>query len=130
DNSTSNNSRASNRGTGSVSNGGNASYADSSTNQTGTATAGTGAAATTNQFGANAVVSSANLASYVTGISVSYSTPSDGDSGGADNRLNVGGSAFQNYAGVQSLNMNSGVGASQNSAVNVTVSAGAINLNP
>ena len=44
------------------------------------------------------------------------------------NGINTGDGAFQNFAGLQSLNMNTGVGASQNSAVTVSVSAGDINL--
>ncbi|MCC6481206.1 MAG: hypothetical protein IT554_02195 [Sphingomonadaceae bacterium] len=87
-------------------------------------------AATSNQFGADAVVATTTLAGYVTGVSVSYSVPSDSESGGAAamNGINTGDGAFQNFAGLQSLNMNTGVGASQNSAVTVSVSAGDINL--
>jgi hypothetical protein len=122
--------KASNRGTGSVANGGDASYVDSSMDVRGSARAGTGAAATNNQFGAGAVVSSATLASYVTGVTVSFTVPDRTNGTGPDNSLSIGGSAFQNFAGIQSLNANSGVAASQNSTVNVSVSAGAINLNP
>jgi hypothetical protein len=121
--------RASGSGTGSVSNGGDASYSDSSNTQMGSSDAGTGAAATTNQFGASAVVSSANLASYVTGVTVSYAVPSGGGASSSNSSLSTGDGAFTNFAGIQSLNMNTGVAASQNSAVNLSVSAGAINLN-
>jgi hypothetical protein len=82
----------------------------------------------TNQFGASAIVSSANLASYVTGVTVSYAMPSGNPSGNMDNSVSTGEGAFTNFAGLQSLNMNTGAAASQNSAVNVSVSTGALNL--
>jgi hypothetical protein len=121
--------RVSNSGRGAVANGGNATFTDNSVMQDGTASAGTGAAAMANQFGSDAVVASANLASYVTGVTVTYEGPQGTSAGAApNNSLSTGATAFQNFAGLQSLNMNTGVAASQNSAVNVSVSTGAINL--
>ena len=119
---------ANNSGTGSVANGGgNASYSDSSAMYAPVASAGTGTASTANVFGGAAVVSSATLASYVTGVRVLYTAPS-GSNAQVNNSLTTGAGAFQNFAGTQSLNMNTGAGASQNSAVNVSVSAGTISL--
>jgi len=92
------------------------------------ANAGTGTAATSNAFGNSAVVSSATLASYVTGVRVNYAAPSGSRDGSINNSLSTGAGAFQNFAGTQALNMNTGAAASQNSAVNVSVSAGTINL--
>ena len=43
----------------------------------------------------------------------------------AANQLSNSGGAFQNYAGMQALNQNTGVGASQNASVSVAVSTGA-----
>jgi hypothetical protein len=119
---------ASNSGRGSVATNGDASYADSSMRSTGMASAGTGAASTSNVFGASAVVSSATLASYVTGVRVDFSQTPGGATNMVNNSLTTGDGAFQNLAGLQSLNMNTGAGASQNSAVNVSVAAGTINL--
>ena len=45
-----------------------------------------------------------------------------------DNSLNVSGSAFQNFAGLQGLNQNTGVGSLQNASVNVAVSTGTMNI--
>jgi hypothetical protein len=132
-NTTQDNSSATNGGRGSVANGGgNASFSDSSIAQTATANAGTGTAAMTNQFGANAIVSTANLAGYVTGIQVSYAVPqgTTGPAAAVSNSLSTGDGAFQNFAGLQALNMNTGVAASQNSAVSVSASVGTVNVGP
>jgi hypothetical protein len=51
----------------------------------------------------------------------------NGSSAMVDNSISTG-SAFASFAGLQSLNMNTGVAASQNSTVNVSVSAGGLNL--
>ncbi len=96
---------ARNSGSGSVATNGDASYADSSSRSTGYATAGTGAASTSNVFGASAVVSSATLASYVTGVRVDYGQTPGGATASVDNSLTTGDGAFQNLAGLQSLNM-------------------------
>ena len=95
---------------------------NSDSSQTGASAAnGTGSAATANVFGDGALVASSNLASYVTGSTVTF-RGADGEGAAADNSLTVSGSAFQNFAGMQALNQNTGVGASQNASVNVTVS--------
>ena len=117
-----------NSGTGAVSNGGDATYVDSSLTELGQARANTGAAATNNQFGSGSIVSSATLASYVTGNSVTYNSPTGTTGGAPDNRLQVGDGSFSNLAGIQSFNINTGVAASQNSAINVSASVGTISL--
>lgn len=52
----------------------------------------------------------------------------DGTTPATDNSMSIGGSAFQNFAGMQAMNMNTGVGASQNASVNVTASTGDVSL--
>jgi hypothetical protein len=62
---------------------------------------------------------------------VSVSFAGGGATGGAtaaDNSLRVGGSSFQNFAGMQSMNLNTGVGASQNASVNVAASVGDVSF--
>ena len=86
-----------------------------------------GGARNSGVFGDGALVASSTLSGYVTGVSVTYGG-SEGDSPAADNRLSNSGSAFQNFAGMQALNQNTGVGASQNASVSVAVSAGDIGL--
>ena len=60
-------------------------------------------------------------------MTVTFEGPRGTSAGeGPNNSLTTGDGAFQNFAGIQSLNMNTGVGASQNSSVSVAVSTGAI----
>ena len=73
-------------------------------------------------FGNRALVASSTLSSYVSGVTVSYDVAKK--SGTIDNSLHNQGNAFQNYAGVQALNQNTGVGASQNASVNLAVRTG------
>lgn len=42
--------------------------------------------------------------------------------------VSTGDAAFQNFAGLQAINMNTGIGASQNASVNVAVSTGTLNV--
>jgi hypothetical protein len=73
-------------------------------------------------FGANAVVATAALSSYTTGITVTYDQAAESGGAQPDNSLSNSGSAFQNFAGMQALNQNTGIGASQNANVSVAVS--------
>ena len=76
-------------------------------------------------FGDGAMVATATLSGYVTGVSVHYDNR-DGNGDGAmpDNSLSNDGAAFQNFAGMQALNQNTGASASQNANVSVAVSTG------
>jgi hypothetical protein len=89
-------------------------------------TANPASAATSNAFGDNAQVSSATLASNVTGVTVNTGASSSGS--GTSSDLSTGAGAFQNVAGIQSVNLNSGAAASQNSSVNVSASVGTLNI--
>ncbi len=93
-----------------------------------TSATGPGSASTGNLFGNSAVVSTATLASNVTGNTINMTAAAGPTSGTLNNSMSTGDGAFQNFAGLQSLNMNTGAAASQNSAVNVSVSAGTINM--
>jgi hypothetical protein len=57
----------------------------------------------------------------VSGVTVTFES-STGSAPTADNRVRIDGGAFQNFAGMQALNVNSGAAASQNAATNVAVS--------
>lgn len=81
-------------------------------------------AGTSNMFGDGAMVASATLSSYVSGVSVTYAAARGATT--ADNRLINRGNAFQNFAGIQALNQNTGTGASQNASVSLAVSTGDI----
>lgn len=81
-------------------------------------------AGTSNMFGDGAMVASATLSSYVSGVSVTYAAAKGATT--ADNRLINRGNAFQNFAGIQALNQNTGTGASQNASVSLAVSTGDI----
>ena len=81
-------------------------------------------AGTSNMFGNGAMVASATLSSYVSGVSVTYAAAEGATT--ADNRLINRGNAFQNFAGIQALNQNTGTGASQNASVSLAVSTGDI----
>ena len=102
---------------------------DNSTNTTNNFTdtsSRTAVASADSVFGDNAIVASGSLSSYVTGVSVSFDARR-GSAPAADNSLRTGGSSFQNFAGMQALNQNTGVGASQNASVSVAVSTGDVN---
>jgi hypothetical protein len=86
-----------------------------------------GTARTNSVFGDNAVVASSTLSSYVTGVNVTFHG-SDGNRNSTDNSLSNSGSSFQNFAGMQALNQNTGVGASQNASVSVAATTGDIGL--
>ena len=87
----------------------------------------TGAARSNSVFGDGAIVASSTLSSYVTGVSVTFNG-SDGNGTTTDNSLTNGGSSFQNFAGMQALNQNTGAGASQNASVSVAASTGDLNF--
>ena len=84
----------------------------------------TGSAATSNMFGDGALVATATLSSYVTGVTVTYDQARGSEGSQPDNSLTNSGGAFQNFAGMQALNQNTGIGASQNANVSVAVSTG------
>ena len=102
-------------------------YNDSSDHSTTDNSSVTGGARNAGVFGDGAVVASSTLSSYVTGVTVTFSGR-EGDGVNADNSLRNGGSAFQNFAGMQALNQNTGAGASQNASVSVAASTGDIGL--
>ena len=62
---------------------------------------------------------------FVNDVKVSFAG-SAGESSTTDNSLTTGATAFQNFAGMQALNLNTGAGASQNANVSVAVTAGDI----
>ena len=65
------------------------------------------------------------LSNYVSGVKVSFAG-SAGQSSTTDHSLTTGDTAFQNFAGMQALNVNTGAGASQNANVSVAVTTGNI----
>lgn len=97
-------------------------------------------------FGNDAVVSNSSLQSQVTGTSYALTfipappatddDDSDGSAGAAlasaeggsgnDYSLSTGENAFQNFAGLQAMNLNTGSNASQNANVSVSVASGSI----
>lgn len=80
-----------------------------------------GQAATQNLFGDNSQVSTSTLASLVTGVTVNFGAPDP--NGSVDNSINVADS-YSQIAGITAINQNSGVGASQNAAITLSVSTG------
>jgi len=72
------------------------------------------------------MVASSTLSGYVTGVTVTYEAAEGGTT--ADNRLVNNGNAFQNFAGIQAQNQNTGTGASQNASVSMAVSTGDISF--
>ena len=88
----------------------------------------TGAAKSSNMFGDSALVASATLSSYVTGVSVRYNGSGGDTPSSIENNISNDGSSFQNFAGMQALNQNTGVGASQNANVSVAVSTGDVSF--
>ncbi len=105
------------------------SFNDNSDNSTKVDIAHTGntaQASTTNLFGDGAQVATSTLASYVTGVTVDYRSRNAGTR--VENNLTNQGNSFQNFAGMQALNQNTGVGSSQNAAVSVAVSTRDVNF--
>lgn len=90
----------------------------------------TGGAQTTNgsMFGDGALVATSNLSSYVSGVRVTFEGNRETGQG-ANNSLSVNGSAYQNFAGMQAQNLNTGAAASQNANVSVAVSANGSTIN-
>jgi hypothetical protein len=82
--------------------------------------------APTSTFGDGAMVASSTLSNYVSGVKVTFAGTA-GESSTTNNSLTTGDTAFQNFAGMQALNVNTGAGASQNANVSVAVTAGDIN---
>ncbi|MCK0127363.1 hypothetical protein [Erythrobacter sp. F6033] len=76
-------------------------------------------------FDDNAVVAEATLSNVVTGVDVSYGDIED--SAKYENRLVNSGNAFQNYSGINALNQNTGVAASQNANISIAVSGDGFN---
>ena len=71
-------------------------------------------------FGDGALVAETALSNVVTGVVVDYDDVAEGAV--INNRLVNRGNAFRNSAGMNALNQNTGVGASQNAAVTIAVS--------
>ncbi|MEM1195733.1 MAG: hypothetical protein AAGH57_06490 [Pseudomonadota bacterium] len=71
-------------------------------------------------FNNSAIVAETTLSNVVTGIVVDFTDLSD--SARVVNSLKNSGNAFRNYAGMNALNQNTGVGANQNAAVTIAVS--------
>jgi hypothetical protein len=94
---------------------------------TSTASSSNGGASNSNMFGNGALVASATLSSYVIGVSVTFEGSRD-TGAGTDNSLSNSGGAFQNFAGMQALNQNTGVGASQSASVSVAVTTGDVSF--
>ncbi len=78
-------------------------------------------------FDDNAIVAETTLSNVVTGVDVSYGDVEDGAS--YANTLNNSGNAFRNYSGMNALNQNTGVGASQNASVTIAVSTDNFDVN-
>lgn len=70
-------------------------------------------------YGDNSLVASNSLSGYITGIASSFS--SGEDAGTLSTGVSINGNSFQNSSGITSSNINSGVGAMQNSGVSINV---------
>lgn len=68
-------------------------------------------------FGNDSTIATTNLSSYVTGVATDSSITVG--SGALNSGVNLSGNSFQNGAGVFSLNINTGTGASQNAGVSI-----------
>ncbi|CAN5195765.1 hypothetical protein BH10PSE13_BH10PSE13_04320 [soil metagenome] len=68
-------------------------------------------------FGNDSTVATTNLSSYVTGVATDTSITVG--EGSVHSGVNLSGNSFQNGAGVFSLNINTGTGASQNAGVSI-----------
>jgi hypothetical protein len=103
----------------------NTSYADSF--NTRTETAGNANNSDNSTFGDGALVASATLSNYVSGVHVSFGSTA-GEQGSPDNSLTTGNNAFQNFAGMQAINLNTGAAASQASNVSVAIGMDNVDL--
>ena len=103
----------------------NTSY-DASFN-TNTETAGNADNSNNSTFGDGALVASASLSNYVSGVHVSFGSAA-GEQGSPDNSLTTGDNAFQNFAGMQAINLNTGAAASQSSNVSVAIGMNNVDL--
>jgi hypothetical protein len=93
------------------------SYYDRGSNSNNTDTSTMVSPNATSWFGNDSTVATTNLSSYVTGVATDTSN-SVGD-GSVQSGVYLNGNAFQNVAGVLSLNINTGTGASQNAGVSI-----------
>ncbi len=78
-------------------------------------------------FGDSALVAETQLSNVVTGVDVDFGDVED--EARFVNRLSNSDNAFQNYAGMNAMNQNTGVGASQNASVTVAVSTDNFDVN-
>ncbi len=78
-------------------------------------------------FDDSAIVAEATLSNVVTGVDVDYGSVEDSA------RMNIQlvnrGNSFQNYAGMNALNQNTGAGAAQNASVTIAVSGTELGVN-
>lgn len=78
-------------------------------------------------FDDSAIVAETTLSNVVTGVDVDFGDMEDGSS--VNNRLTNTGNSFQNYAGMNALNQNTGAAASQNASVTIAVSGTELGVN-
>jgi hypothetical protein len=78
-------------------------------------------------FDDSAIVAEATLSNVVTGVDVDYGSVED--SARLNNQLTNRGNAFQNYAGMNAMNQNTGAGAAQNASVTIAVSTDNLDVN-
>jgi hypothetical protein len=78
-------------------------------------------------FDDNAIVAEATLSNVVTGVDVDFGDIED--SARLSNHLVNTGNSFQNYAGMNALNQNTGAGAAQNASVTIAVSGTELGVN-
>ena len=67
------------------------------------------------------------LSNVVTGVDVDFGDVTN--SAGFDASLSNSDNAFRNYAGINALNQNTGVGASQNATVTIAASNASLDVN-
>lgn len=78
-------------------------------------------------FGQYAIVAESTLSNVVTGVDVNFGDLED--SADFDSRLQNYGNSFQNYAGMNALNQNTGTGAAQNASVTIAVRSESFDVN-
>lgn len=78
-------------------------------------------------FDDSAIVAEATLSNVVTGVDVDFGSLED--DARLNNHLVNTGNAFQNYAGLNALNQNTGAGAAQNASVTIAVSGTELGVN-
>ncbi|MEP2735372.1 MAG: hypothetical protein ABJP34_03660 [Erythrobacter sp.] len=78
-------------------------------------------------FDDSAIVAEATLSNVVTGVDVDYGNIED--TARLNNQLTNRGNAFQNYAGMNAMNQNTGAGAAQNASVTIAVSTDNLDVN-